>query len=178
MFMASNAESKISTDHEEIRAWAEARGGQPACVKGTGKEGDVGLLRLDFPGFSGADSLQHITWEEFFEKFDDQGLALLHQEQTAGGAQSNFNKLISRETAAAAEKKAGSKKTGSKKVTANKSPAKKAPAKKVAAKKTPAKKGVAKKIAVKKAVVKKAAGKKSPAKKAPAKKAAKKTGRR
>lgn len=173
MFMASNAESKISTDHDEIRAWAEARHGQPACVKGTGKEGDVGLLRLDFPGFSGADSLQHITWEEFFEKFDEQGLALLHQEQTAGGAQSNFNKLISRETAAAAEKKAGSKK-----VAAKKTPAKKAPAKKVVAKKAPAKKSLAKKTPAKKAVVKKAAGKKSPARKATAKKAAKKTGRR
>ena len=104
--MASNAESKISTDHEEIRAWAEARGGQPACVKGTGKEGDVGLLRLDFPGYSGGDSLEHISWEAFFEKFDERGLALLHQEQTAGGAQSNFNKLVSRETAAAADKTA------------------------------------------------------------------------
>jgi len=34
-----------------------------------------------------------------FQKFDERELALLFQEQTAGGAQSNFNKLISRETA-------------------------------------------------------------------------------
>ena len=99
--MASRAEANTTSDHEEIRRWAEQRGGQPACVKGTGDEGDVGMLRLDFPGYSGEESLQHISWDEWFDKFDERGLALLYQEQTAGGAQSNFNKLVSRETAAA-----------------------------------------------------------------------------
>jgi hypothetical protein len=98
---ASSANSKTTTDHEEIRQWAEARGGQPSCVKGTGGDGDTGLLRIDFPGFSGEDSLEPIEWEEFFEKFDDQGLALVYQEITRGGEPSNFNKLVSRETAAA-----------------------------------------------------------------------------
>ena len=54
-------------------------------------------------GYSGADSLQEITWEEFFEKFDEQGLALLVQDKTARGQKSNFNKIIARETAALAE---------------------------------------------------------------------------
>lgn len=167
--MASNAESKISTDHEEIRAWAEARGGQPACVKGTGKEGDVGLLRLDFPGYSGGDSLEHISWEAFFEKFDERGLALLHQEQTAGGAQSNFNKLVSRETAAAADKTA-KKRSAAKKGAATKGASKKSPAKKAAAKKTPAKKlAPAKKAPAGKP--NKKATKKSPGKKAAQKRA-------
>jgi hypothetical protein len=97
--------SKTTTDHEEIQNWAEARGAKPACVKRTGGKGDVGLLRLDFPGYSGADSLEHISWDEFFEKFDESNLALVYQEKTAEGAQSNFNKLISRETASAADHK-------------------------------------------------------------------------
>jgi hypothetical protein len=59
------------------------------------------MLRLDFPGYSGADSLQEISWDEWFEKFDDQGLALLYQETTKGGERSNFNKLVSRQTAKA-----------------------------------------------------------------------------
>jgi len=29
-------ETKITTDHDEIRRWVEARGGKPATVKGTG----------------------------------------------------------------------------------------------------------------------------------------------
>ena len=89
--------SQTTTDHEEIRRWAEERGGKPACVKGTGGKSDTGMIRIDFPGYSGGDSLQEITWDEFFEKFDDNNLALLHQEKTAAGQKSNFNKLVKRE---------------------------------------------------------------------------------
>ena len=85
-----------TTNHEEIRRWAEERGGKPACVKGTGGGGDTGLLRIDFPGYTGADSLQHISWDEWFEKFDEKNLALLYQETTKGGQRSNFNKLVDR----------------------------------------------------------------------------------
>jgi hypothetical protein len=86
----------MTTDHEQIRQWAESRGGKPACVRGTGGGDDIGLLRIDFPGFSGGESLQEITWEEFFEKFDERGLALLYQETTKDGQSSNFNKLVDR----------------------------------------------------------------------------------
>ena len=44
-----SAESKVTTDHQEIREWVEERGGHPARVKG----GGGGLLRVDYPGFSG-----------------------------------------------------------------------------------------------------------------------------
>src|SRR5437588_3855799 len=97
--MATKAGSKVLTDHDEIRKWAEERGARPSAVKRTGKGNDPGILRLDFPGYSGEDSLEEIPWEEFLEKFDDNNLALLVQERTAGGQRSNFNKLVSRETA-------------------------------------------------------------------------------
>lgn len=96
---SSSASSNVTTDHEEIRRWAEERGAKPACVRGTGGKGDTGMIRLDFPGFSGEGSLEEISWEDFFAKFDEQALALLYQEQTARGQKSNFNKLIARETA-------------------------------------------------------------------------------
>lgn len=111
---SSGASSITTTDHEEIRRWAEERGAKPSCVMGTGRKGDTGMIRLDFPGYSGGGSLQEISWEDWFEKFDKQGLALLHQEQTAAGEQSNFNKLVSRETAAASGRKGGGKKSASK----------------------------------------------------------------
>jgi len=88
----------ITTDHDEIRQWAEGRGAHPACVKGTGRRSqDIGMVRLDFPGFSGEQSLQRITWDEFFKAFDKNGLALVYQEKTASGQRSNFNKFIKRE---------------------------------------------------------------------------------
>ena len=95
----NEARSHSTTDHEEIRRWAEDRGAHPACVKGIGSKDDIGMLRLDFPGYSGKQSLQQISWDEFFEKFDERGLALLYQETTARGQKSNFNKIVSSETA-------------------------------------------------------------------------------
>ena len=35
--------SKIATDHEEIRKWAEERGGVPATVKRTESNGEAGV---------------------------------------------------------------------------------------------------------------------------------------
>lgn len=91
--------SRVTTDHEEIRTWAEARNGRPAAVKRTkrGKD-DTGMIRIDFPGYSGAKSLEPISWESWFQKFDDSKLAIILQDETAGGEQSNFNKLIARES--------------------------------------------------------------------------------
>jgi hypothetical protein len=103
MDMSNGLESKMANkskqthNHEEIKQWAEARGAKPACVKGTGGKEDPGMIRLDFPGYSGADSLEPISWDEWFEKFDQRKLDLLIQEETAGGEKSNFNKLVSRE---------------------------------------------------------------------------------
>lgn len=91
--------TRVTTDHDQIRQWAEERGGKPACVRGTGGRNDIGMLRLDFPGFSGQGSLQPVDWDTWFRKFDDENLALLYQDKTSRGEKSNFNKLVSRETA-------------------------------------------------------------------------------
>jgi hypothetical protein len=92
--------SRVTTDHEEIRKWAEERGAKPAAVKNTGDDEDVGIIRLDFPGYSGEGSLEAISWDEWFEKFEESQLAMILQETTADGERSNFNKLISRDKAA------------------------------------------------------------------------------
>jgi ferritin-like metal-binding protein YciE len=98
----SRAGSRTLTDREEIQRWAEERGARPACVRGTGGRHDTGMIRLDFPGYSGEESLEPISWDDWFEKFDERGLSLLVQDATARGQKSNFNKLVSRETAMAA----------------------------------------------------------------------------
>jgi len=99
----TTAEAKITTDHDEIRKWAESRGGKPAAVKATHRGKDPGIIRLIFPDAPNADdeSLEEIAWDEFFRKFDEAGLALLYQDKTSGGEKSLFNKLIGRETAEA-----------------------------------------------------------------------------
>lgn len=92
------ASAEPVTDHQRIREWAEARNARPACVRGTGGKSDVGMIRLDFPGYTGEETLEPITWDEWFRAFDENNLALLMQEETADGKQSNFNKLVSRDT--------------------------------------------------------------------------------
>jgi hypothetical protein len=94
--MATKTDSKshTTTDHDEIRKWVEERGGKPATVKGTGDE--VGVLRIDFPGYSGDDRLEEITWEQFFEKFEESNLAFLYQDETSSGKESRFSRFVSR----------------------------------------------------------------------------------
>jgi alkylation response protein AidB-like acyl-CoA dehydrogenase len=95
--MASHTQTKKTTDHDEIRRWVEEHGGRPAAVRGTGDDGDPGMLRIDFPGGAGEESLEPVSWDEWFRKFDEKGLALLYQDRTAGGEDSTFFKLVSRD---------------------------------------------------------------------------------
>lgn len=90
--------SNVTTDHNEIQQWVEERGGHPARVKGTEKGSSAGVLRIDYPGFSGEERLEEITWEEFFEGFEKNKLAFLFQEKTKEGKISRFSKLVDRNT--------------------------------------------------------------------------------
>jgi hypothetical protein len=93
-------ESKYSTDHKEIKRWVESRGGRPATIADTGRKGDeVGLLRIDMPGGASNPPLKPIPWDDFFEKFDKEGLVFLYQDETEAGEQSHFCKFVSKETA-------------------------------------------------------------------------------
>lgn len=92
----SGAKSNRTRDHEQIQRWVEARGGHPAIVKRTakGKGAEGGVLRIDFPGFSGAGTLKAVSWDEWFDVFDDRNLEFLYQEKAANGKSSRFNKLV------------------------------------------------------------------------------------
>jgi hypothetical protein len=89
------SETKQTTNHEEIRRWAEEHDAVPATVRGTGDDGP-GILRLDFPGGAGEDQLEHISWDEWFEKFDREDLAFIYQDRKASGEDSTFFKLVRR----------------------------------------------------------------------------------
>ena len=89
------SEARVTTDHNKIQNWVEDRDGYPARVKGTdGKSG--GLIRIDYEGYTGEDSLEKITWQEFFDAFEKNKLAFLYQDQVKGGGKSRFSKLIDR----------------------------------------------------------------------------------
>jgi hypothetical protein len=83
-----------TTDHDEIREWIEARDGRPTIVAATGDNGRKGgLLRVDFGEKD--EELEEVDWDEFFQIFDENDLVFLHQDQTADGKTSRFNKFVS-----------------------------------------------------------------------------------
>ena len=63
----------VTTNHDEIRAWAAGRGGMPAILAGS----EAGL-RFDWG--EGDEDMQRITWGEFFDIFEAEGLAFSHIE--------------------------------------------------------------------------------------------------
>src|SRR6185312_8421911 len=68
--ISRNAE--ITIDRDEIKHWAENRGGIPAVVKQTHRKGEdaEGILRIDFPGFGSDAKLEPVSWDEWFGIFE------------------------------------------------------------------------------------------------------------
>lgn len=91
-------QSHVTTDHKKIQRWVEERGGCPATVKATEHGDDVGILRINFPGYGDDSKLDNISWDEFFEKFEEKSLAFLYQDKDSKGHVSRFNKLVSRDS--------------------------------------------------------------------------------
>lgn len=87
-------------DHDVIRKWIEDRKGRPSVVRATAGRGERkrgpksggGVLRIDFG--EPEDALEEIGWDEFFEIFDENDLEFLHQDKTAEGKPSRFNKFV------------------------------------------------------------------------------------
>lgn len=64
-------------DHQQIRAWVERHGGQPAIVRGTASDTNFGTLRLDFHRHP---DLEQIHWNEFFDRFESLRLAFRYRD--------------------------------------------------------------------------------------------------
>jgi hypothetical protein len=86
--------ANATIDHDEIRKWAESKGGKPAAVDRTHEGGDTGIIRIMFPDNpqSHHGALVEISWDEFFEQFEESQLALMYDEGSL------FNKIIGRDT--------------------------------------------------------------------------------
>jgi hypothetical protein len=89
----TRSSGRTTIDRAEIRRWVESKGGRPAHVKGTERGDDPGVLRIDFPGYGGVETLKKLSWDEWFEWFDKNDLALLYQPST------RLSKLIARDSA-------------------------------------------------------------------------------
>src|SRR6266545_4644597 len=84
--------SLVTTDHDVIMQWAEARKGIPSTVAGTEHGDRLGVLTFDFPP-GDSDRMRHVSWDEWFDTFDERGLNFIYQEERSDGRQSTFFRL-------------------------------------------------------------------------------------
>jgi hypothetical protein len=93
--MAKASQSaKTTTNHDEIRSFIESRGGRPAVVRGTSDTSGQAVLKIDLMGDEG---LEHLAWDEFFQLFDKNNLALRYKEQSVEGKAANMFEFVQRE---------------------------------------------------------------------------------
>ncbi|MCQ0988368.1 hypothetical protein [Jiella marina] len=85
------ASSHIVIDHNDIKNFAERTDGKPAIVSDTKGNGGPGMLRFDHGRDN--DGLEQISWDRFFEIFEEQQLALMLDKS---GDNPSFNKFVSR----------------------------------------------------------------------------------
>lgn len=55
------------------------------------------MLRIGFPGGAGEDQLEHPSWNERFERFEEENLAFLYPEQQGERRGPTFFKLVSQD---------------------------------------------------------------------------------
>jgi hypothetical protein len=86
--MTDETKAHLTFDHGEIMKWAEDRGAIPSSIIGTEDEGEVaGILTFDF---TGDENLESLSWDEFFDKFEKEKLALSIREKEKDGSKSHF----------------------------------------------------------------------------------------
>lgn len=93
--------SQILTDHEDIRQWAIARGGNPMLMEVPEGSRSRTLLQLTFgqhslnadggQGPDRVDGFQLVSWAEWFAALEDAGLALLVSDDPSGGNEAEYS---------------------------------------------------------------------------------------
>lgn len=83
--------NRATADHEEIRAWADARSAVPAMEEMASAGDETTVLRFRFP-LSPPGRLQQIDWPTWFGAFDTRRLRFIYLVPT-DGSQSNYFQL-------------------------------------------------------------------------------------
>jgi len=96
--------AQVTTDHDEIRKWVEARSGRPAAVHSTQSKDGTGIIRIEFPNAPNAkdDNLEEITWTNSSRSLTSRTWRCFIRRKPRA-ASADFNKLVGRETAEARE---------------------------------------------------------------------------
>lgn len=83
------ASERSTSNHDEIRKWAEAHNALPAEFASTSHDGEPRILAFILAA-QPPDDLQEVSWEQFFPVLDISGLALVYQQ----GSGSNLYEIV------------------------------------------------------------------------------------
>ncbi len=88
-----------TTDHQAIKEWVSRRDGRPAIAKRPEEVSHLRLLHVTFPHTSEAEAVVEITWDEFFEVFEEKELAFLRysQDELIIGDEAHFYQFVNRD---------------------------------------------------------------------------------
>jgi hypothetical protein len=84
------SETVVTTDHDEIKAWADAHGARPVQVLGSGD------VVLDLPQIEMHEITRPVDWDAWFDAFETWKLAFLYQSRRADGTEPIHNELVAR----------------------------------------------------------------------------------
>jgi hypothetical protein len=82
-------DSKITTDHREIKDWAEKHDGVPVVLKDPAS-GRPTALSIFFPDRDVGAPVEEISWSKFFREFDEKDGEFVYKDSE----ESNFFKII------------------------------------------------------------------------------------
>ena len=94
---------KYTIDHKEIREWIEEQNGMPAVLTETSEDEEDGVESADMLHISfdpNDPNMVEMEWDEFFERFDNDNLALVYDDIIPKGTLPEFE-LIDRDRARA-----------------------------------------------------------------------------
>jgi len=80
----TTAETEITTDRETIRTWVEDSGAQPAYVD---DESGTRHLHVHHPDSDTTESVEETTWDDFFDRFEDDEMVLVRHADRRGADQ-------------------------------------------------------------------------------------------
>lgn len=93
-------DTNSTQDRDTIINWAMRRSGHAAVVAGAHPdasddiETDVGALRIGFPGYASEEKLDPISWDDFFEAFNDHAAAFEYEDMLPGGEISYVYRIV------------------------------------------------------------------------------------
>lgn len=76
--------SEPTTDHVEIRHWAQTHNAVPVEVLPDHVDSEPATLRLVLAAQGNRPGLTEISWDEFFVKFDELGLTFVYDNDATG----------------------------------------------------------------------------------------------